>query len=397
MTKVTVLGGSGDMGRYVVRALAADPAFSNVTVADIDARGAGAFAAECGPGVSARHVDVSDGRSLDDALSGTDAVVSCVGPFFRFGLPVLRSAIRNRVDYLDICDDWEPTLEMLDLDVEAEEAGIVALVGMGASPGVSNLLAVKAAESLDSVTRIVTAWGVGGGATATETHREEPSAEEPSAAVVHWFHQLTGTIRVVESGSMVDRAPLDALTLDVPGFGVGRGWTVGHPEAVTLPRRWPEVEECVNAMVGSPVTIGAVGALAELVDDGQMDVREAAHRLTSGQIPKFVVDSSPLDDVRLPPLFATVEGTRDGQLVRRAAVVLALPPSGMGGSTGIPAAVGLRCLLADRPSPGVHTPEEVIDPDRFFAALASLCEPPRAEDDMVVVSEDDSARGGNSG
>jgi len=397
MTKVTVLGGSGDMGRYVVRALAADPAFSAVTVADLDIRGAEAFAEQCGAGVSARHVDVSDSRSLDGALNNSDAVVNCVGPFFRFGVPVLCAAIRNRVDYLDICDDWEPTLEMLDLDAEAKDEGIVALVGMGASPGVSNLLAVKAAESLDAVTRIVTAWGVGGGATATGTRPEEPSVDGPSAAVVHWFHQLTGTIRVVEGGSMVDRAPLEVITLDVPGFGVGRGWTVGHPEAVTLPRRWPEVDECVNAMVGSPVTIGAVGALAELVDEGQIDVREAAARLTLGQVPEFEVNSSPLDDVRLPPLFSMVEGTREGQIVRRAAVVLALPPSGMGGSTGIPAAVGLRCLLADRPSPGVHTPELVIDPDQFFAALAPLCEPPRAENDMVVVTEDDPAGGGNSG
>ena len=117
--------------------------------------------------------------------------------------------------------------------------------------------------------------------------------------------------------------------------------------------------------------IGAVGSLARLVDAGDIDVHEAAKRFAVGDFPDFEVDASPLDSVHLPPLFATVEGTRDGVHLRRSGIVLALPPTGMGGATGVPAAVGLRCLLADRPNPGVHTAEQVIDPVRFFAALVN--------------------------
>jgi short subunit dehydrogenase-like uncharacterized protein len=41
-------------------------------------------------------------------------VLNCVGPFYRFGPPVLTAAIKAGVSYLDVCDDWEPTLDMLE-------------------------------------------------------------------------------------------------------------------------------------------------------------------------------------------------------------------------------------------------------------------------------------------
>ncbi len=385
MTIVTVLGGAGDMGRFVVQTLASDPAFSHVVIADMDIQAAQELATSIGGAVSTREVDAGDDASLGEVFGDCDAVVSCVGPFYRFGVPVLRAAIRNRVDYLDICDDWEPTLEMLDLNSEAEAAGIVALIGMGASPGVSNLLAVSAAATLDRVDKIVTAWSVGGGA---QQALAKTGGSKPSAAVVHWLHQLTGTIRIVTEGQLSDVVPLQVQPVNAVGIGEGRGWTVGHPEALTLPRRWPGIRECVNVMVGSPITIAKVGSLAKLVDAGSIDVYEAAQRFAAADFPDFEVDTSPLDSVRLPPLFATVEGVRDGKHARRTGIVLALPPGGMGGATGIPAAVGLRSLLGDRPKPGVYTAEQVIDPVRFFDALGPHCEPALTGEGMILVAEE---------
>ena len=49
-------------------------------------------------------------------MSGaTRVVMNTVGPFFRFGVPILTAAIDAGTDYIDVCDDWEPTLEMLAL------------------------------------------------------------------------------------------------------------------------------------------------------------------------------------------------------------------------------------------------------------------------------------------
>lgn len=133
-TRVLALGGAGGMGRYAVRTAAAYDFVGEIVVADLDLARATAFAEGAGPKVRAAEVDVSDATSLASAMEDVDVVLNTVGPFYRFGVPVLRAAIAAGVDYLDINDDWEPTLEMLDLAPEAEAAGVTAVVGWGRAP-----------------------------------------------------------------------------------------------------------------------------------------------------------------------------------------------------------------------------------------------------------------------
>ena len=44
-----------------------------------------------------------------------------------------RAAIDARRNYIDVCDDPVPTLDMLAHDREAKAAGVTALIGLGAS------------------------------------------------------------------------------------------------------------------------------------------------------------------------------------------------------------------------------------------------------------------------
>ncbi|MFX5351239.1 saccharopine dehydrogenase NADP-binding domain-containing protein, partial [Acinetobacter baumannii] len=61
--------------------------------------------------VRAARVDVTDDAALRNALESADLVVNTVGPYYRFGLPVLQAAIATGTHYIDICDDWEPTVQ----------------------------------------------------------------------------------------------------------------------------------------------------------------------------------------------------------------------------------------------------------------------------------------------
>jgi saccharopine dehydrogenase-like NADP-dependent oxidoreductase len=239
--RVLVIGGAGEMGSYACRVLAKADEVDGVLIADRHLQGAESLANDLGPKATAVQLDISDADALAGALAGVDIVLNTAGPFYRFGREVLNAAIASRTHYLDICDDWEPTLELLELHERAAGAGVTAVIGMGASPGISNLLALKAAEGLDRIDRLITGWSFGGGVRLW-------GDEGPSAAVVHWVHQCSGTIRLVCGGQVVDEAPLQELEIDYPGIGHGRGWTVGHPEALTLPRVRPEVRDCYNAM-----------------------------------------------------------------------------------------------------------------------------------------------------
>ena len=59
-------------------------------------------------------------------MKNINIVVNTCGPFFKFGEPILSAAIDSGCHYLDICDDWEPTLEMMKLDANAKSAGVSA-------------------------------------------------------------------------------------------------------------------------------------------------------------------------------------------------------------------------------------------------------------------------------
>lgn len=160
MTHVLAIGGAGNMGRPAVRTLLSEPpGLDELTVADSDGDRAREFvAALVSDRVNARTPDITDGSAVTAALQGVSLVVITVGP------TVLEACIEAGVDYVDICDDWEPTEAMLALDDRAQGAGVTAVVGFGASPGISNLLAVYAEDQLETADEVATAWFTGPGA-----------------------------------------------------------------------------------------------------------------------------------------------------------------------------------------------------------------------------------------
>ncbi|WP_030174266.1 saccharopine dehydrogenase family protein [Spirillospora albida] len=378
--RVLALGGAGAMGAAAVRAAARLPGVA-ITVGDRDVDAARRLRLG-----TPRHVDVSDERSLHAALEDADVVLNTVGPYYRFGPAVLRAAIATRTHYLDICDDWEPTLAMLDLDADARAAGVCAVVGMGASPGVSNLLAVRAARGLEAVHDVHTAWPVD----------VPPGPDEdllgpdgrPGAAAVHWMQQISGEIAVVEDGRLVHRPPLRPVTLALPGGRTGTAYTVGHPEPVTLVRALRPTGRAANLMVVTPDTLAYLDVLRRDLDAGRLTPESAAADLARPTLARFV-RSWPAAATRrgpgtLPPFFAAVTGLSRN---RPWTVLAHLPAIGdMAEATGLPLALALAQFLDAVPEPGVHAPEAVIDPDRLLAALP-----------VPVTVESDGTSGGRGG
>ncbi|MGD8609127.1 MAG: saccharopine dehydrogenase NADP-binding domain-containing protein, partial [Myxococcales bacterium] len=185
--KVIVLG-AGGMGRYAARTATAMDFVEDLVVADLDETRAREFASQLGPKARGASVDVQNARSLARLFEGANAVLNTVGPFFRLGPPVLRAAIGAGVHYLDINDDWESTEAMLALDEDARSAGITAVIGVGASPGMSNMLACLAMRELDEVDEIIAGFDL-------DAAMPEERGDEPSAATIHGLHQLSGRIR----------------------------------------------------------------------------------------------------------------------------------------------------------------------------------------------------------
>ena len=158
--KVLALGGSGGMGRYAVQSLYKHSKIKKIYVADINADAAKDFSSNFSDKVESIGLDVTKHESLLEVMSQVDIAVNTTGPFFKFAEPILSAAIETNCHYFDICDDWEPTEKMFLLDDKAKNAGITAILGLGASPGLTNILAYMAMLELDDISKVYTGWDI---------------------------------------------------------------------------------------------------------------------------------------------------------------------------------------------------------------------------------------------
>jgi saccharopine dehydrogenase (NAD+, L-lysine forming) len=232
MSKVTVLGGVGAVGSVAVKTLVACGEFAEVVIADINLEKAQRLAGMLGGrGVSAAQCDASDPASIRQAIQGSDVVLNCVGPFYATVKTVLSEVIRAGIDYVDVCDDVDVTIDILDMQAEAERAGITALIGMGSSPGLTNVVARFAADSLLEEVESIDIF---------HTHGGEPI--EGEGVIGHRFHCMSIPIPMYLEGHLqyVKYFEPEGIALrqrfEFPLIGETLLYPYPHPEQITLPR-----------------------------------------------------------------------------------------------------------------------------------------------------------------
>lgn len=366
--RVIVVGGAGGMGRWAVRSIARLGSASALTVADLDVARAETLCAEVGAPARPLRLDVTDRAGLLDAFQDHDVVVNTMGPFATFVRPIVSAAIDAGCHYLDIDDDWQPTLTIFDLDDDARRAGLHVITGLGGSPGVTNLCAVMAAERLDVVRELYTGWKLSGARVVEEAAYP---AGKASAASEHWLHQCSEPIRAWDNGGPAWLEPVTPVELDFPGIGLVSSYTMGHPEPITLPRRYPELRRSLNVQAGPTWLMELLRDTGRAYAEGRVSLQEGAEILMNPRRPDTEEPRSPL-----PIEWALAIGERDGASMSVAAYPLHWHPGLMGGNTGAPVAVGVELLrrgqLADV---GVHAPEAAVDPRQFFDLLAPLIDP----------------------
>jgi saccharopine dehydrogenase-like NADP-dependent oxidoreductase len=367
--RVLALGGSGGMGRFAVRAAVTIPGVDSIVVADLQASSAQAFAATLPGKATGIGLDVMDSSALRAAMREVDVVLNTTGPFFKLAVPILQTAIESGCHYLDICDDWEPTLEMFAMDAAAREAGITAVIGLGASPGLSNLLGLAAMRELDSVQELYTGWDMAGA-----VPEDESSQDGVNAAMVHAIQQLTGVVRVQREGAVEMARPLDTVEIDYPGIGRRAAYIFGHPEAVTFPHHYPEIRTSLNLAHGVEGHVWVLKVLRGLVERGWLSMSRGAallgwlEGLAGGGSTEPVLSAD-----RLPGIYGLAVGTREGVPASVAVTLGDIGEVGMGFVTGVPLACGLELLLkGSLVQRGVFAPESgAIDPHEFFRVLST--------------------------
>lgn len=379
--RVIAVGGAGSMGRWAVRTLAQLGTASVITVADIDADRAQRTAEAVGDVCRSLVLDATDPHAMRAAFFEHDVVINTMGPFANFAGPILDAAIDSGCHYLDINDDWQPTLASFELDARARTQGLHAVIGLGGSPGVTNLCAVLAAETLDRVDELYTGWKV-----SAATIVEEPGFPVPdsTAAMDHWIHQCSGPIRVWDDGKPAEIEPVEPIELEFPDRGTVVVYTMGHPEPITLPRKYPGLRRAVNLQSGPTWMLDKLREVGGEYSRGEVTLQEGSEKIANHPRP---AQKGPRDP--LPIEWALAIGTKDGREQSTAAYPLHFHPARMGGNTGVPLAIGVELLRRGRLlDTGVHAPETAIPAKEFFDLLAPLNDESLkgAEDLIEIVS-----------
>ncbi len=366
MSKIVVLGGCGGIGSVAVKALAAGAYFDEIVVADTRLPVAQALVAQIGkPSLRALEVDANSPESLRAAITGADVVLNAIGPFYRFGPPVLRAALDARVRYVDVCDDLAPTVKMLALDDEARAAGVSALVGMGNSPGLANVFVRLCKDQLLETVETVDILHIHGG---------EP--EEGPAVVKHRIHAMVNDVPLFLDGQMVSVRQLEpsgqAHVVETDFRGVGRFpvYPYPHPETITLPKYIPGLKRATNMGVIFPLSyfhltqeMVRVGACTETplrvsgVDVVPLEFSVAHILSRRAELLRAAGVTGPGGCLKV-----VVGGTKRGE-PRTYVFSLSSSTAGAGEGTGIPAAVGAVLMARGKITRlGVFPPEAGVDP-----------------------------------
>jgi saccharopine dehydrogenase-like NADP-dependent oxidoreductase len=186
---------------------------------------------------------------------------------------------------------------------------------------------------------------------------------------------MTGTIRVLKEGGYQQVKPLVRTDIFYPGYGHLPVWSVGHPEAVTLPRVLPGLMACTNVMVGGEDGFLGLQVLAGLVDTGVLTIHQAADEIAKDFAKKTEAKKSPKPLAsHAPALFGWARGSLLGKPTVAAAQVLSLPPGGMASATSVPLSLAVPLFQQGFGGRvGVFSPEELINPVAFFDLLAPRC------------------------
>lgn len=362
--RALIIGGVGGMGQGVARDLVKQEQVTDVILADLypDPERLSKKLRE-NEKTKLVRMDVNDHAEMVKAFKDVSVVINTAGPFYKTAVPVAKAAVEARVNYIDICDDYEGTEILFDSEIDqlAKDAGITVLTGMGSDPGTNNVLVKWYADRLDRVDEIYLYWVVS-------------IAELAGAAWDHSLHMTLGKIPQFIDGELVhvEGGTGEVAEQFLAPLGTCHVRYVGHPQPLTLPKYIKGVRNViikgaliplwVDELIKEQKNTGFLGTAPVDVKGTPITPYDLALKLWE-TIPQGR-DNGPQSS----GLKVIVKGERDGnKVVYTADMVGRMAPG-----TGLPASIASLMMEAgDVTVKGVVAPEGCIDPDKFLSIFLS--------------------------
>jgi len=364
--KICVLGGCGAVGSVAIQMLAETGVFDEIIIGDVNEERALEIAGACEPGVATViEVDAEDPENIKRAIDGVDVVLNCVGPFYHYGPKILKATIEAGINYVDVCDDFDATEVCLTMDEAAKKAGVAALIGMGSSPGIANVLVRFCADHLLDECESIDIYHAHGG--------EEV---EGPAVVKHRIHSMSVPIPVFIDGKAKRLNMFEPEgrafeeTTDFADVGTYDVYLYPHPETITLPMYIPDVKRVTNLGLVLPpsyaelikeiVRLGIIGEDPIMVQGHSIVPLEFAVAHILSQRARLTAEAGLAEAMGC--LKIVIKGRKEGA---PSTYIFSMSSRGhgMGEGTGIPAALGSILMATGKiKGKGVLPPEACVDP-----------------------------------
>ena len=276
---------------------------------------------------------------------------------------------------MDVCDDVDVTLDLLEqMDAPAKEAGIRALIGMGSSPGATNLLAKFAADTLLDEVEAVDIFHAHGG---------EPV--EGAGVIGHRFHCMSIPVPMFLDGALkyVNYFEPDGIalrqTFTFPVLGEAKLYPYPHPEQVTLPN-YIKLKQVTNKGTVLPAEyydltrdmcqLGLASTDPVEVDGSQVAPHDFAIAYILRERERILKETG--FGQQRGCCSVVVRGLKDGK-PEEYRFHMASSSQALGEGTGIPAAVGTILMAKGKiQQKGVYPPEAGVPPLEFIGLIPKV-------------------------
>lgn len=364
--KILSLGGAGAVCQHATRDLVEFSDFDPIVIGDYNLEAAEKLAAEIGdPRLQVLKVDANDYDGLVRTFKDFDVVLN--GLPWKYDLIVTKACVEAGVGGLDVSTEEN----QWDYDIAAKEKDIVFIPGVGATPGITNVMARRGADQLDEVDEIQINFAA---------FRCLAPAPGLLITTIWEFHPAVEGRVYYKDGQFHRVGPFEGLkTVNFPGpIGQQEVCYIPHPETRTMPKSLgakavsvhgcfpPHIIQLMKAMLES----GLYSEESVTVKDLQTSPLEMMQALLI-QLPE-----SKANPLWAYGLVVEVYGKRDGRDVKVSLWNRHPPQEEWGGSAAyykniaIPLSIGAQMIArGDVQVKGVVPPETAIDPGIFFAEL----------------------------
>lgn len=279
----------------------------------------------------------------------------------------MEAALEAKVNYIDLGGLFHMTKKQLPLHKRFQEAGLLAILGLGSTPGTTNVMTSWAASRLDRVSSVSILSGA----------HDEGSGQSFSFpySLDTILDELTKEAPVLKNGKLEFVSPLSLPEEVVFPSPIGKMtvYATIHSEQATLPdflaTKGLQYLAFKFALPHEALTV--VRALVDLglaTEDGRQFLREQTYKNRKTQTNAATQEWEALDVV--------VNGEEKNIPTNYILKMLVSPSDSVytAGSwnTAVPSCIAAKWILDGTiKKTGVLPPENVIEPDRFLSELSS--------------------------